>query len=74
MPHKLRVADVAVYKNMPGVAGQRGDIFKIARIGELVQINDGVSGSTTAKNITGTNEASTTGNKKGCHVKILTIV
>jgi hypothetical protein len=37
---KMTVADIAVSKDMAGIVCQRGQVFKVASVSELIEIDD----------------------------------
>ena len=42
--HQVAIAQVAMHKGVAGVALQPGEIFQVARIGQFVEVDDGLIG------------------------------
>ena len=40
--NQIKVADIALHKSVAGIALQRGQVFKVARVGEFVEVDDGL--------------------------------
>jgi hypothetical protein len=41
--HRRAVPDIALHKDMPRLRGETGEVFKIAGVGQLVEIDDGLA-------------------------------
>jgi hypothetical protein len=59
------VGDVAVNEDVAGVGLEVGQVFGIARVGEGVEIDDGVAGGDGEMNEVRTDEASAPGDEEG---------
>ena len=60
------VADVASHQLVAGIALQAGQGFGVARVGELVEVDDGlIAGGKPVEHKVGANEAGTAGDENG---------
>ena len=60
------VANIAFYKDVPRIAVQRCQRFQVARVGQLVEVDDGLVGlGQPVKDKVGANKAGGTGDKNG---------
>ena len=64
--HQRAVADVALHEDMARVALQRGQVFQVAGVGQLVEVDDGLVGlGQPVENEIAADEAGAAGDENG---------
>ena len=68
MLDKFLVADVSVHENVVRALMQRGKVFQISGVGQLVQIDNGITRCATGKNVAGADESGSSGHEQCSHI------
>ena len=63
--YQFRIAHIAMHKNVGRIVMQCGKIFQIARVGQLVKIDDALPALASLQNIAGADEAGASGDQNG---------
>ena len=67
MGNKFRVSNIALYKDVSRIIPEGKQIVRISRLGQLVQIDDGIPSGAPFQDITRANESGPTSNQKRLH-------